>query len=228
MIKLIIINKSTEQAEDLKVTLGLYYFVQGCFNTYEKLIDNQDIKSKKTLTDIIIYCNKDVNELAQIKKEFKISKIIIYNDLDNDKLLFNAIQMGVMNFVHQSQKTNELIHVIALVTLGGCYISSNILSKFFNYIQDVNQIVLGKDRNNYETLSKRELMVFEQLLSGISYKVISSNLRISLDTTRKHISAIYKKLEIHSKGELYNLHYNVVSQSKQSNPFMPNKSHNFN
>jgi DNA-binding NarL/FixJ family response regulator len=121
-----------------------------------------------------------------------------------------------------------LIHVIALVTLGGCYISSNILSKFFNYIQDVNQIVLGKDRNNYETLSKRELMVFEQLLSGISYKVISSNLRISLDTTRKHNSAIYKKLEIHSKGELYNLHYNVVSQSKQSNPFMPNKSHNFN
>jgi DNA-binding NarL/FixJ family response regulator len=152
----------------------------------------------------------------------------VYNDLENNKLLFNAIQMGVMNFVHQEQKASELIHVIALVTMGGCYISSNILSKFFNYIQDVNQIVLDKDRNNYETLSKRELMVFEQLLSGISYKVISSNLRISLDTTRKHISAIYKKLEIHSKGELYNLHYNVVPQSKQSNPFLPNKSHNFN
>jgi DNA-binding NarL/FixJ family response regulator len=221
MYNLIIINKNKVEAENLKVMLSHQYYVKGIFSSLEKYAE---VLPQKSQHYIIIYCNDSIEKFDNLVN----SRFIVYNDLENNKLLFNAIQMGIMNFVHQSQKTNELIHVIALVTLGGCYISSNILSKFFNYIQDVNQIVLGKDRNNYETLSKRELMVFEQLLSGISYKVISSNLRISLDTTRKHISAIYKKLEIHSKGELYNLHYNVVSQSKQSNPFMPNKSHNFN
>lgn len=215
MIKLIIINKSIEQAEDLKVTLGLYYFVQGYFNTYEKSIDNQDIKSKKTLTDIIIYCNKDVNELAQIKKEFKNSNIIIYNDLENDKLLFNAIQMGITNFVHHSQKKNELLDIIEVVSMGGCYISNSVTYKLFTYIKEINELMLGKSIMHYDTLSKRERSVFELLLIGISYKDIAKKLCISIDTIRKHISRIYKKLKIHSKGELYNLHYNVQAKSKQ-------------
>lgn len=221
MYNLIIINKNKEEAESLKGMLSQQYYVKGVFSSLQKYVEALPQKSQHYIT---IYCNDSLENFTP----FKNSKFIIFNDLENDKLLFYAIQMGVTNFVHQSQKTSELLDIIALVTMGGCYLSSTILNKFFKYIRDVNTMVLGNDRKKYELLSKRELMVFEQLLSGVSYKGISNNLMISLDTTRKHISAIYKKLEIHSKGELYNLHYNVVSESKQSDFFFLNKSPNYN
>jgi DNA-binding NarL/FixJ family response regulator len=213
MYNLIIINKNKEQAETLKVMLSQQYFVKGIFSSLKKYVEALPQKSQHYIT---IYCNDSLENIAP----FVNSRFIVFNDLENDKLLFNAIQMGVTNFVHQTQKTSELLYIIALVTMGGSYISSNIMYMFYKYNRDVNIMVFGNNRKKYKLLSKRELMVFEQLLSGVSYKGISNNLMISLDTTRKHISAIYKKLEIHSKGELYNLHYNVVSESNQSNSFL--------
>jgi DNA-binding NarL/FixJ family response regulator len=178
-------------------------------------LTTKTLNQKKTLTDVIIYCNKDVNELVQIKREFKSSNIIIYNDLENDKLLFNAIQMGITNFVHHSQKKNELLDIIEVVSMGGCYTSNSVTYKLFTYIKEINELMLGKSIMHYDTLSKRERSVFELLLSGITYKDIAMKLCISIDTIRKHISRIYKKLKIHSKGELYNLHYNVKAKLQQ-------------
>ena len=37
---------------------------------------------------------------------------------------------------------------------------------------------------------------------GLSYKVIAERLFISFDTVNNHIRAIYKKLQVRSKGEL--------------------------
>jgi len=214
MIKLSIINNDFEQAENLKSLLDMHYFIGGVYTSTEMLIDSN---AKKTLPFIVIYCNKEIEDIALLKKGFPKSRIIIYNDLENDNLLFYAIQMGVKNFVHHSQKISELLDIIEVVSMGGCYISNSITYKLFAYIQEINDLMLGKKIGQYDLLTKREVSVFELLLSGISYKEIATNLNISIDTTRKHISRIYKKLKIHNKGELYNLYYNVQTQSKQYN-----------
>ncbi len=202
MYNLIIINENKFEAENLKSRLSNKHYVKGVFPSLETFVE---LLPHKTNHYITIYCNGTLENFIPLLN----SRFIIFNDLENDELLISAIQMGVTNFVHKSQKISELLDVIALVSMGGCYISNIIIHKIFNYIQDINKIILGKEIDRYDTLSKRELMVFEQLISGISYKEISINLNISIDTTRKHISRIYKKLRIHSKGELYNLHYNT-------------------
>jgi DNA-binding NarL/FixJ family response regulator len=214
MQQLIIINKDKEQAEDLKSMLSPHYFVRGIFPNIESLIE---VMSIKTHIYVIIYCNKAIDNFAAVKS----SRIIIYNSLENDKLLFNAIQLGIRGFVNHTQKINELLDIIEIIIMGGCYVSNTIIYKLFKHIQDINDLILGKKIQKYDTLSRREVMVFEQLLSGYSYKEISTNLGISVDTTRKHISRIYKKINIHSKGELYNLHYNVQIKSKQYNQLFP-------
>lgn len=214
MIKLVIINQEREQAENLKTMLSQYYYVKGVFPNLRSFIDFMPLKTHRY---IIIYSNNTIDDFAAAKH----SRLIIYNNLENDKLLFTAIQLGVKSFVHHTQKLNELLDIIEVVSLGGCYVSNTITYKLFKYIQDVNDLILGKKIDKYDTLSKREIMVFEQLLSGKSYKEIAINLEISIDTIRKHISKIYKKLKIHSKGELYNLHYNVQLKSKQYNQLFP-------
>ena len=214
MQQLIIINKDKEYAEDLKSMLSPHYFVRGIFPNIESFIE---VMSLKTHSYIIIYCNKTLDNFAAVKN----SKIIIYNSLENDKLLFNAIQLGVRGFVNHTQKINELLDIIEIIIIDGCYVSNTIIYKLFKHIQDINDLILGKKIQKYDTLSRREVMVFEQLLNGHSYKEISSKLSITVDTTRKHISRIYKKLNIHSKGELYSIHYNIQLKSKQYNQFFP-------
>lgn len=56
-----------------------------------------------------------------------------------------------------------------------------------------------------ENLSKRENEIISYLLNGESYKSISEKTFISPATVQTHIKNIYKKLNIHSKYELFNL-----------------------
>ena len=211
MIKISIISSDIEYAENLKKNIGKHYFVNGIYLNIDDLITNTE---KISLPTIILYCNNDLDDINKLKKLLKKSKVIIFNNLENDKLLFNAIHLGIKSFVHHSQTMNELLDIIELVSTGGTYVSNYITYRLFEFIKDITNFMLGKKNKNYHTLTKREIMVLEVLLNGNSYKSIAIYLNISLDTVRKHISRIYKKLKIHSKGELYSKHFNIECKSK--------------
>jgi DNA-binding NarL/FixJ family response regulator len=50
-------------------------------------------------------------------------------------------------------------------------------------------------------LSSREKEILECLVEGMSYKMIASSCKISIDTVRFHIRNIYEKLHVSSKSE---------------------------
>lgn len=54
-------------------------------------------------------------------------------------------------------------------------------------------------------LTPRELDVANGILDGLSYKLIAAKYDISLSTVRMNIRSIYRKLNINSKSELFNL-----------------------
>ena len=58
-------------------------------------------------------------------------------------------------------------------------------------------------RNSDESygLSSREKEILKCLVEGMSYKMIADTCFISADTVNGHIKNIYKKLQVHSKGE---------------------------
>jgi DNA-binding CsgD family transcriptional regulator len=58
-------------------------------------------------------------------------------------------------------------------------------------------------------LSARELEVIDLLVKGKSYKQISEELFISLNTVKTHIRNIYPKLEVSSRHEIVNLVYRL-------------------
>jgi DNA-binding CsgD family transcriptional regulator len=44
--------------------------------------------------------------------------------------------------------------------------------------------------------------VVDGIVAGLSYKLVADTMNISIDTVRKYIKSIYRKLHINSKGEL--------------------------
>ncbi len=60
-------------------------------------------------------------------------------------------------------------------------------------------------KNVMEPLSDREHEIANILLEGLSYKMIAEKMYISIDTVRSHIRNIYKKLNVTSKSQLFNM-----------------------
>ncbi len=53
----------------------------------------------------------------------------------------------------------------------------------------------------YQILTKREREVYTVLANGMHYKQIAASLEISMDTVKKHIKNIYKKLKVRNRYE---------------------------
>jgi len=61
---------------------------------------------------------------------------------------------------------------------------------------------LGQVPRELDTLSPRERQILECLGEGAAYKEIAESLGLSLDTIRMHVRGIYRKLHVHSRGEV--------------------------
>ena len=72
-------------------------------------------------------------------------------------------------------------------------VASKVLKMFKN-----NSFSSVKETTN---LTEREREILKSLVDGMSYKMISANCFISVDTVSGHIKNIYKKLQVHSKSE---------------------------
>jgi DNA-binding CsgD family transcriptional regulator len=79
----------------------------------------------------------------------------------------------------------------------GAYMTPKIARKVMAYFQ--------MKENKLEKLTKREIEITHSILDGLSYKLVADRHNISIDSVRSHIKNIYKKLNINSKSELFNI-----------------------
>jgi DNA-binding NarL/FixJ family response regulator len=66
---------------------------------------------------------------------------------------------------------------------------------------------LNSQNSFVDELNSREKQIVEGIIDGLSYKLIADKYQISIDTVRKYIKSVYKKLQINSKAELFNKYH---------------------
>jgi DNA-binding NarL/FixJ family response regulator len=201
MIRISLINKDKNQAINFKELISEKCYVSDIYDDIGSLITSKLSKSDPT---VVIYCNDGVDDFVKLIRTFKKTNDILYNNLENGKLLIKAINSGIKCFVHHIQSIYELLGVVGVSCIGGTYTSYFINNKLL----EATNFIFGKKIPNYPKLTRKEEVVFELLLLGFSYNEIAQTSSISINTIRKHISRIYKKLKIHSRGELINLYFN--------------------
>ncbi len=80
---------------------------------------------------------------------------------------------------------------------GGAPMTPSIAQKVLEKFR-INSPESSKEVND---LSHREKEILEHLVEGMSYKMIASECKISIDTVRFHIRNIYEKLHVGSISE---------------------------
>jgi DNA-binding NarL/FixJ family response regulator len=127
------------------------------------------------------------------------------------ELVINYLSLGFKGVIDLNYSSIEFYQIIHKASAGLKYLSIlqqeqllNILtnnSETINSIKAINRTSLNSI-NTIKPLSDKEKIVFEMLIKGITYKEIAGAIGISGFTVNQRAKAIYKKLNVRSRGEL--------------------------
>ena len=149
------------------------------------------------LMDIQMPGMNGIEGVKVIKENFPEIKIIMQTVVEDDEKIFASICGGASGYLLKNTPPTRLLQAIVEVYEGGAPMTPAIAAKVLEKFR--RQSPTSSEELN--DLSIREKEILECLVEGMSYKMIASSCKISIDTVRFHIRNIYEKLHVSSKSE---------------------------
>jgi DNA-binding NarL/FixJ family response regulator len=134
-----------------------------------------------------------VRLIRGVDKEVKIIMLTVFDD---NKNVIAAICAGASGYLLKKYCFEKLFSAIAESLSGGAPLSANIARMVLDYLAQNNTGVTEKFN-----LTTREKEILNDLVKGLSYKMIAGALNISFETVKSHIRNIYEKLHVHNQSE---------------------------
>jgi DNA-binding NarL/FixJ family response regulator len=136
-------------------------------------------------------------QAVQLIRHFDIDvHILMLTVFDTNEKIFDALCAGASGYLLKKTPPSKLVEAIQDVHTGGTPMTPEIAKRVLSYFS--KQPV--KSKAHYH-LTDREKDILFCLTQGYSYKMIATQLQISIDTVRFHIKQIYLKLQVNSASE---------------------------
>lgn len=188
-------------------------------NALKKVIDYQDdmkvvaqfFNGKNALDDLSLYSPDvvmmdiqlqdmlGIDVISKIKKDLPKTQFIMCTSFEDDDKVFNSLKAGATGYLVKGESMDKILSSIRDVYNGGAPMSFSIARKVLSHFERKNT-----DQNDCEELTKRETEIVELLSAGLLYKEIADKIFISIDTVKKHVGNIYRKLHVNNKVEAIN------------------------
>ena len=170
----------------------------GAFANCERVVENiEDTQPEVILMDIELPTVSGIEAVRLIREKYPDLKILMETIFEEDEKIFQSICNGAQGYILKNTPPEEILDAIREIYEGGAPMSPIIASKVLRMFKSS----LGKNAGESFNLSSREKEILKCLVEGMSYKMIADTCFISADTVNGHIKNIYKKLQVHSKGE---------------------------
>ena len=199
MIKLMLYEDNPQLREGLTMLLNGSdgFEVVGAFKNCNHIEEEvQGLDPDVILMDIDMPGTNGIEGLKRMRKVNTKAKVLMLTVFDDNKNVFEAIRSGANGYLLKKTPPAKLIEYINEANSGGAPMTSSIATQVLRMFTDQN----AQQGEDYH-LSEREKQVLQLLVNGYSYKMIASEMFISIDTVRSHIKKIYEKLHVNSKSE---------------------------
>jgi len=180
---------------------------KGLFNSGANLI--QFLSDKKNHVDVVIMDaqlkNESGFEIAKEIRKYGKFKIIMFSSFVDSYLILKAKHAGINACISKDIDSQHLIQIIKNESLVFC--------SYPEIESNTDTIKSEEIFSAIGLLTKRELELMRELVSGNVSKELANKLNISIYTLETHKKNIFRKLEINSIGELINIahKYRIVA-----------------
>ncbi|MDQ6845448.1 MAG: response regulator transcription factor [Bacteroidota bacterium] len=152
-----------------------------------------------------------VATIATASALYPAIKFIVLTVFDDDDKIFKAIKSGACGYLLKEESSSTITDmVLNLWENGAGPISPSIAYKILQMIQNNSGEKRIKDHlpgEDFFLLSEREKEILQLTCKGYDYKEIASQVYVSPNTVKKHISNIYYKLHVSSKAQAMRIAY---------------------
>ena len=168
---------------------GMSQAMQMYFDTHPDLI----------IADISLENGSGIELVKELVSHDSSLKILICSMHDESLFAERALRAGAKGFINKEEAIDKLIDAIQRIASGRVY-----LSEFMTNRMLVRQIGNADEaeKPSIETLSDRELEVFEQIGHGVTTREIAKKLHLSPKTIETYRENIKHKLNLANATEL--------------------------
>jgi DNA-binding NarL/FixJ family response regulator len=151
--------------------------------------------------------NQARNTLKQIREGYSSSssgpKVIILTMFEDPQILREILDLGANAYIHKSASVEELFAAVRAATHDTA--GEHVLVALPKGALELSEDGQGKDGwgkdGSGSTPSKRELEILLLVARGMRNQEIASRLGISEGTVKRHLSNIYPKMGVGTRGE---------------------------
>ena len=149
------------------------------------------------LMDIEMPGTNGIEATEEIRKNLPGVHVLIQTVFQDDENIFKAICAGASGYILKSTSPGEYLQAITEVHQGGSPMSSGIARR----VLELFKLNLHAPQDERVHLTEKEKQVLQQLVDGKSYKMMASDMELSIETIKTHMKNIYAKLHVNSNTE---------------------------
>lgn len=195
----------------------IQYLEYKFYYNYNELIDDMPIQlNSKEQKDKLIFIDVSdslyIEYISNLKLIYPEIRLVAFGlKLENNEI-FNLFKKGFCSYIAIGSSPIDLFYLVNMLKFKKVYLSTHIVDSILENIMENSLYNIRKDDQykSYEynnklnrfSLTKKEKIVIEYLLQGLTYMDMSRLIGVTTFAINQRIKSIYKKLGINSRSEL--------------------------
>ncbi|MHC4178706.1 MAG: response regulator transcription factor [Planctomycetota bacterium] len=159
--------------------------------------------------DISLDGENGIELIEQIKALYPEVKVLVSSMHDEKTFAGRALRAGALGYINKRESIRKVVDAVRQVLRGEIYLSPQMASQL------LQRAVVGQplDHDPIETLSNRELEVFEMIGQGMNTQQIARKLGLSPRTIETHRKKIKTKLNLQNSAQLSRAAFQWVQEN---------------
>lgn len=163
------------------------------------------LQKLEALEPDVVLMDIQLQDVSGIDIVFKLTELmpgttfVMCTSFENDEKIFSALRAGASGYLVKGDPLDKIIQAILEAHNGGAPMSFAIAKRVLQHFQESKVQV-----QTLSLLTVTEKEVLELLAQGLLYKEIADKKSVTMDTIKKHIGNIYRRLQVSNKIEAIN------------------------
>ena len=152
------------------------------------------------LTDLQLPDGHGVDLIREVRQRHPATEIMVISALGDEETVISAITVGATGYILKDAFPSDIAATVRDLVAGHSPISASIARFIVRRTQVQAEPPRGPEIDTAK-LTPREIDILWGIAKGFSYAEIATNLGMSRQTVPGHIKSIYRKLDVHTRGE---------------------------